>query len=67
MDFKNEDFQRAAAVYDDLNATACFYTTALRILSKANWSKQVSFDNHRTLSNGCCGQGMDLCSWAAES
>ena len=46
MDFKDDDFQRAAALYDDLNATACFYTTALPILSKANWSEQVNFDSH---------------------
>lgn len=46
MDFKDEDLQRAATLYDDLNATACFYTTALRILSKANWSEQVNFESH---------------------
>ena len=46
MDFQEEDYHRAVTLYENLNATACFYTTALRILSKANWSKLVSFDNH---------------------
>ena len=46
MEFQEEDYHRAVTLYENLNATACFYTTALRILSKANWSKLVSFDNH---------------------
>ena len=46
MDFQEEDFQRAVSLYENLNATACFYTAALRIISKANWDKQVNFENH---------------------
>ena len=46
MDFQEEDLQRAISLYENLNATACFYTAALRIVSKANWNKQVSFENH---------------------
>ena len=46
MDFQEEDLQRAVSLYENLNATACFYTAALRIVSKANWDKQVNFENH---------------------
>ena len=46
MEFREEDFQRAISLYENLNATACFYTAALRIVSKANWNQQVSFENH---------------------
>ena len=46
MDFQDEDIQRAVSLYENLNATACYYTAALRIVSKANWNKQVSFENH---------------------
>ena len=46
MDFQEEDLQRAISLYENLSATACFYTAALRIVSKANWNKQVSFENH---------------------
>ena len=46
MDFQEEDLQRAITLYENLNATACFYTAALRIVSKANWDKQVNFENH---------------------
>ena len=46
MDFQEKDLQRAASLYENLNATACFYTAALRIVSKANWDKQVNFENH---------------------
>ena len=46
MEFQEEDLQRAITLYENLNATACFYTAALRIVSKANWNKQVSFENH---------------------
>ena len=45
MDFQEEDLQRAVSLYENLNATACFYTAALRIVSKANWDKQVNFEN----------------------
>lgn len=31
MAFKEADYQQAAKLYDDLNSTACFYTTALRL------------------------------------
>ena len=46
MDFQDEDIQRAVSLYENLNATACYYTAALRIVSKANWNKQVNFENH---------------------
>ena len=46
MDFQEEDLQRAVSSYENLNATACFHTAALRIVSKANWDKQVNFENH---------------------
>ena len=46
MDFQEEDIQRAVSLYENLNATACYYTAALRIVSKANWNKQVNFENH---------------------
>ena len=46
MEFQEEDLQWAISLYENLNATACFYTAALRIVSKANWNKQVSFENH---------------------
>ena len=46
MDFQEEDLQRAVSLYENLNATACFYTAVLRIVSKANWDKQVNFENH---------------------
>lgn len=46
MDFVDLDYQKAAKLYDNLNWTACFYTTALRILSKANWQERIKFDNH---------------------
>ena len=46
MEFGDTDFQKAAKLLDDRNAMACFYTTALWILSKANWQEQVNFDNH---------------------
>ena len=36
MDFQDEDIQRAVSVYENLNATACYYTAALRIVSKAS-------------------------------
>ena len=35
------DYVQAAKIYDNLNSTACFYTTALRLLSKADWSARV--------------------------
>ena len=46
MDFQDEDIQRAVSLYENLNSTACYYTAALRIVSKANWNKQVNFENH---------------------
>ena len=46
MDFQEEDIQRAVSLYENLNAPACYYTAALRIVSKANWDKQVNFENH---------------------
>ena len=46
MAFEELDYQNAAKLYDNLNSTACFYTTALRILSKANWQERIKFDNH---------------------
>ena len=46
MDFQDEDIQRAVSLYENLNATACYYTAALRIVSRANWNKQVNFENH---------------------
>ena len=30
MDFQDEDIQRAVSLYENLNATACYYTAALR-------------------------------------
>ena len=35
------DLHRAISLHENLNATACFFTAALRIVSKANWDKQV--------------------------
>ena len=52
MDFQEEDIQRAVSLYENLNTTACYYTAALRIVSKANWDKQVNFENrigHRAM------------------
>ena len=46
MAFDEQDHKQAAVIYDNLNATACFYTTALRILSKADWSIKVEFEDH---------------------
>ena len=31
MDFQDEDIQRAVSLYENLNATACYYTAALRM------------------------------------
>ena len=44
--FVEDDFVQAAKLYDNLNATACFYTTALRLLSKADWQERVDFEEH---------------------
>ena len=33
MDFQEDDLHRAVSLYENLNATACFYTAALRIVS----------------------------------
>ena len=46
MEFGEEDLTQAAKLYDNLNATACFYTTALRLLSKADWQEPVDFEDH---------------------
>ena len=46
MAFDEQDYKQAAVIYANLNATACFYTTALRILSKADWSVKVEFEDH---------------------
>ena len=46
MAFDEQDYRQAAAIYDNLNSTARFYTTALRALSKADWSAHVEFEDH---------------------
>ena len=46
MEFGEEELVQAAKLYDNLNATACFYTTALRLLSKADWQEPVDFEDH---------------------
>jgi len=46
MEFGENDLTQAAKLYDNLNATACFYTTALRLLSKADWQERVDFEDH---------------------
>ena len=46
MAFDEQDYRQAATIYDNLNSTACFYTTALRLLSKSDWSMQVEFEDH---------------------
>ena len=46
MAFDEQDYKQAAVIYANLNATACFYTTALRILSKSDWSTHVEFEDH---------------------
>ena len=46
MAFDEQDYEQAAVLYDNLNSTACFYTTALRVLSKADWSPYVAFEDH---------------------
>ena len=46
MEFGEDDLTQAAKLYDNLNATACFYTTALRLLSKADWQERVDFEDH---------------------
>ena len=46
MEFGEDDLTQAAKLYDNLNATACFYTTALRLLSKADWQEPVDFEDH---------------------
>ena len=46
MEFGEDDLAQAAKLYDNLNATACFYTTALRLLSKADWQERVDFEEH---------------------
>ena len=46
MAFEEADYRQAAKLYDDLNSTACFYTTALRLLPKADWQERVSFEDH---------------------
>ena len=58
MDFQDEDIQRAVSLYENLNATACYYTAALRIVSKANWNKQVNFENH--IGHRATSQRLDL-------
>ena len=61
MDFQDEDIQRAVSLYENLNATACYYTAALRIVSKANWNKLVNFKSYWSQSNGCSSQRLDVC------
>ena len=46
MAFDEQDYRQAAVSYENLNSTACFYTTALRLLSKSDWSMQVEFEDH---------------------
>ena len=46
MAFDEQDYRQAAVIYENLNSTACFYTTALRLLSKSDWSMQVEFEDH---------------------
>ena len=45
MAFEEADYQQAAKIYENLNSTAGFYTTALRLLSKADWNERVSFED----------------------
>ena len=44
MEFGENDLVQAAKLLDNLNATACFYTAALRLLSKADWQEPVDFE-----------------------
>ena len=46
MEFCKDELVQAAKLYDNLNATACFYTTALRLVSKADWRERVDFEDH---------------------
>ena len=46
MEFGEDDLLQAAKLFDNLNSTACFYTTALRLLSKADWQEPVDFEGH---------------------
>ena len=46
MAFHEQDYRQAAVIYDNLNSTACFYTAALRVLSKADWSTHAEFEDH---------------------
>ena len=46
MEFGEYDLVQAAKLLDNLNATACFYTAALRLLSKADWQEPVDFEEH---------------------
>ena len=46
MAFEEADYLQAAKIYDNLNSTACFYTTALRLLSKVDWRERVDFEDH---------------------
>ena len=46
MEFGGEEIVQAATLFDDLNSTACFYTTALRLISKADWQERVDFEEH---------------------
>ena len=46
MAFDENDYRQAAILYENLNSTACFYTTALRLLSKSDWNMHVEFEDH---------------------
>ena len=46
MEFGENDLVQAAKLLDNLNATACFYTAALRLLSKADSQEPVDFEEH---------------------
>ena len=46
MEFGENDLVQAAKLFDNLNATACFYTAALRLLSKPGWQEPVDFEEH---------------------
>ena len=46
MAFDEQDYKQAAVIYANLNATACFFATALKILSKSDWSTHVEFEDH---------------------
>ena len=46
MAFDDDDHAQAAKIYDNLNNSNSVFYTALRLLSKADWSARVDFEDH---------------------